>query len=63
MYHNGKQLQWDVKEKNDQFLSTAENGSGIGLLSNQTTAERYHGSTRFYNEGTEFISNIMLRLS
>ena len=52
-----------VKKMNGQFLSTTESGSGIGLLSIQTTAERYHGSTRFYNEETEFISNIMLRLS
>ncbi|MEQ2659612.1 GHKL domain-containing protein [Roseburia amylophila] len=52
-----------VKKMNRQFLSTTESGSGIGLLSIQTTAERYHGSTRFYNEETEFISNIMLRLS
>lgn len=52
-----------AKKMNGQFLSTTESGSGIGLLSIQTTAERYHGSTRFYNEETEFISNIMLRLS
>lgn len=45
------------------FCLQQKAGSGIGLLSIQTTAERYHGSTRFYNEEMEFISNIMLRLS
>ena len=51
-----------IRKKNGQFLSTTENGSGIGLLSIQTTADRYHGSTKFYDDGTMFISNIMLRL-
>ena len=51
-----------VKKKNGHFLSTTENGSGIGLLSIQTTAERYYGSTLFHANGTEFVSNVMLRL-
>ena len=51
-----------VKKKNGHFLSTTENGSGIGLLSIQTTAERYHGSTLFHANRTEFVSNVMLRL-
>lgn len=51
-----------VKKKNGHFLSTTENGSGIGLLSIQTTAARYHGSSLFHANGTEFVSNVMLRL-
>ncbi len=49
----------NTRIKDNKFLSTT-NGSGIGLVSIQQTAEKYNGMAEFHAESTEFISNVML---
>ena len=49
-----------VKLQDGRYLSTRVNGSGMGLTSIRTTAERCGGSADFSHEGTEFYSNIMI---
>ena len=52
----------NICKRNGKFISTKEKKSGIGLASIQATAEKHHGSSNFYTEQHEFISNIMLKL-
>lgn len=52
-----------VKMKDKHYLSTKKNSRGIGLRSARMIAEKYHGTARFYHTGTEFCSDVMLRLS
>lgn len=49
-----------VKQKNHQYLSTHKNGSGIGLSSIATIAEKYHGIAQFSNTDKEFLINIVM---
>lgn len=52
----------NVCTRNGKYISTKERKSGIGLASIQATTQKYHGSSNFYTEQHEFISNIMLKL-
>ncbi|MFR5952305.1 MAG: ATP-binding protein [Coprococcus sp.] len=52
----------NVCTRNGKYISTKERKSGIGLASIQATIQKYHGSSNFYTEQHEFISNIMLKL-
>lgn len=52
----------NVSRRNGKYLSTKAKKSGIGLTSIQATAEKHEGSSNFYTEAHEFISNIMLKL-
>ena len=52
----------EVYKRNGKYISTKEKKSGIGLTSIQATTEKYQGSSNFYTENHEFISNIMLKL-
>ena len=51
-----------VKLQDGRYLSTRLNGSGLGLDSIRTTAERCGGSADFSHEDREFYSNIMIPL-
>ena len=50
----------DVKQKNHVYLSTHKNGSGIGLSSITTIAEKYHGMAQFSHTDKEFLINIVI---
>ncbi len=52
---NGK-----VRQAGTRYLSTKQDGSGIGLLSITAAAEKYDGMTRFYHSDSEFNSEVML---
>lgn len=52
---NGK-----CRKKNDKYLSTTRSGSGIGLSSIQSIAERYGGTARFYNDEKTFYSEVVI---
>lgn len=49
-----------VKQKNHLYLSTHKNGSGIGLSSIATIAEKYHGIAQFSNTDKEFLINVVM---
>ena len=51
-----------VKERNGKYLSRRHSGSGIGLKSICTSAEKYHGKAEFSHDGCEFHSDVMLLL-
>ena len=51
-----------VRERNGKYLSRRHSGSGIGLKSIQTSAEKYHGKAEFSHNGQEFHSDVMLLL-
>ena len=46
----------------DLYLSTHRGGSGIGLSSIRTAAERYGGNAIFRHEGREFITGVVIPL-
>ncbi len=46
--------------KDGQYLSTRSGGSGLGLKSIASTAAKYGGIARFYHEGKEFCSDVMI---
>ena len=52
---NGK-----VKMDGEKYLSTRRRGSGIGLDSITSAAERYGGTVSFRHEGEEFISGVVI---
>ncbi len=52
---NGK-----VKLREDRYLSTHHDGSGIGLASIESIAESYGGTALFEHKGKEFYSNVVL---
>ena len=52
---NGK-----VKMDGDRYLSSHSNGSGIGLASIRTAAERHGGTVSFRHEGKEFITGVVI---
>ena len=43
-----------------QYLSTRSGGSGLGLKSIASTAAKHGGIARFYHEGMEFSSDVMI---
>ncbi|MCR5486489.1 MAG: ATP-binding protein [Lachnospiraceae bacterium] len=51
-----------VRMDGDRYLSTRRGGSGIGLSSIRTAAERYGGTASFRHEGEEFIIGVVLPL-
>lgn len=49
-----------VMQDGGRYLSTHPDGSGIGLSSIVSIAERYGGTTSFRHEGKEFISGVVI---
>ncbi len=49
----------NVRIKDGKYRSTRRNGSGIGLESIVSTAERYGGIARFSHEGNKFYTDVM----
>ena len=49
-----------VKRKDGNYLSTRRHGQGMGLKSISSIAEKYGGSTRFRQDGTEFHTDVVL---
>ena len=49
-----------VKKKNGNYLSTHKGGSGIGLNSIATIAEKYNGMAPFSNTDKEFMIDVVL---
>ena len=49
-----------VKKENGVYLSTRKNGSGIGLSSIATIAERYRGIAQFSNTENTFIIDVVI---
>ena len=66
--HNGSSLyiiavnsfSGKVRQKGGRYLSTHRNGSGIGLSSVKTIAEKNGGTARFHHEGNEFFSEVVM---
>lgn len=52
-----------VRMDGDRYLSTHRSGSGIGLSSIRTTAERYGGTVSFRHAEKEFISGIVIPMA
>ena len=46
--------------KDRQYLSTRSDGSGLGLKSIASTAEKYGGMARFHHEDKKFCSDVMI---
>lgn len=51
-----------VRKGKDGYLSTKRNGNGIGLSAIAATAEKYGGSAKASNSGTEFFVDIVLKI-
>ena len=51
-----------VKRWNGMYLSTRRRGTGIGLNSVHSIAAQHGGTARFYHEGGEFFSDVMIPL-
>ncbi len=53
------------RRRRGKYLSTRldQGGSGIGLDSMQTVAERYGGSMSAYHQGNNFFVDIMMKVS
>lgn len=52
-----------INKRNGQYLPVyKQGGSGIGLSSIETIAEKYHGFARFSHIGTEFYIDVMIPL-
>ena len=49
-----------VKLRDDRYLSTSRDGSGIGLSSIESIAESYGGNAEFSHKDREFYTNIVL---
>ncbi len=49
-----------VRMDGDRYLSTHRGGSGIGLESIRTAAQKYGGNVNFRHEGKEFISGVVI---
>ena len=49
-----------VKKENGAYLSTRKNGSGIGLSSIATIAERHHGIAQFSNTADTFVIDVVI---
>ena len=52
-----------VKKSGDRYLSTHRGGSGIGLSSIRSIAERYGGNVNFRHEGNEFVSGVVFPIN
>ena len=52
----------NVKMDGERYLSTHRGGSGIGLSSITSAAERYGGTASFRHNGEEFISGVVIPL-
>ncbi len=50
----------NVRMEGDMYLSTHRGGSGIGLSSIRTAAERYGGTATFRHEEKEFINGVVI---
>ncbi|MBO4373485.1 MAG: GHKL domain-containing protein [Lachnospiraceae bacterium] len=50
----------EVRMDGERYLSTHRGGSGIGLESIRTAAEKYGGNVSFRHEGKEFISGVVI---
>ena len=53
----------DVRMDGGRYLSTHRGGSGIGLESIRTAAEKYGGNASFSHEGKEFISGVVIPIN
>lgn len=53
----------NVKQKGDRYLSTHRNGSGIGLSSVATIAEKNGGTAHFHHDGNEFFSEVVMNVT
>ena len=51
-----------LRKRKDRYLSTRRNGSGIGLSSIRSIAERYDGIAEFSDENGVFKSNVMVMM-
>ncbi len=51
-----------LRKRKDRYLSTHRNGSGIGLSSIRSIAERYDGIAEFSDENGVFKSNVMVMM-
>ena len=56
------QMLIDCYRRGGKLLSTAHPGSGVGLLSVQTAAGRYHGEVTIETENQLFRVNILLNI-
>ncbi|MBQ8795702.1 MAG: sensor histidine kinase [Clostridia bacterium] len=50
-----------TKKEHGRYLSTKKNGSGLGIASVKSTAERYGGIASFYNDEKTFYADVMLK--
>ncbi len=51
-----------LKSGDGAYRSTKHGGQGTGLASIAAVAEKYGGSTRVYNSGTEFFVDVVLKI-
>ncbi len=51
-----------VRKGKNGYYSTRHNGRGIGLMSIAAVAEKYGGSARFSNSGTEFFVDVVMKV-
>ena len=50
----------NVRKRDGQYLSTRRHGTGTGLKSITSTAEKYGGTARFSHNNSEFFSDVIL---
>ncbi len=51
-----------TRKNGDRYLSTKHNGTGTGLLSIATVAEKYGGYARISDDGREFFVDVMFKV-
>jgi len=51
-----------LKSGDGAYRSTKHGGQGTGLASIAAVAEKYGGSARVYNSGTEFFVDVVLKI-
>ena len=50
-----------LKQKDGRYYSTSRKGSGIGLSSITSVAEKYGGTAQFHHENGEFFSDVIMK--
>ncbi|MCR4908710.1 MAG: GHKL domain-containing protein [Lachnospiraceae bacterium] len=51
----------ELRKRKDRYVSTKQDGKGIGLISIASIAEKYHGYAAFSHDSGKFYSNVYLR--
>ena len=52
----------EVRKKDEKYVSSRKDGSGIGLSSIRITAEKYNGTARFSHDDKVFYIDVVMEV-